>query len=111
VATRNRRERFWGAIEKSTGEEFFINEVVKFLEIFNARSLDFRREFEFNFGLIVISVSHSCSPVAYCGKQIKIGSVSCVVGRLGPSLHTDCGRVKLGEKDKSLFLEDQCLLV
>ncbi len=71
--------KVWGAIEKSTGEDFiYYNETVKFRDI-SMRGAWTSGGIEFNFG----SIGHSpatASPVNYKMVENSDGSVSCFVG-------------------------------
>ncbi|MCM4172119.1 DUF5107 domain-containing protein [Arenibacter sp. TNZ] len=94
--------KVWGAIEKSTGEEFlYKNEVVKFRNI-SMRGPWTSGGIEFNFGIIGHHPS-TATPVDYMIKTNKDGSVSCVVGSSDLPSHTDW-RVEIRlEKDKAYF--------
>lgn len=73
--------KVWGAIEKSTGNEFlYRNEVVKFRNI-AMRGPWTSGGIEFNFGIIGHHPS-TATPVDYKTIQNEDGSVSCVVGNL-----------------------------
>ncbi len=94
--------KVWGAIEKSTGEEFlYKNEVVKFRNI-AMRGPWTSGGIEFNFGII----GHhpmTATPVDYKIMKNEDGSVSCIVGTLDlPSRTTWQVEIKL-EKDKAYF--------
>ena len=94
--------KVWGAIEKSTGEEFlYKNEVVKFRNI-SMRGPWTSGGIEFNFGIIGHHPS-TATPVDYLLKTNADGSVSCVVGNLDLPSRTDW-RVEIRlEKDKAYF--------
>ena len=71
--------KVWGAIEKSTGQEFiYRNEVMKYRNI-ALRGPWSSGGIEFNFGTIAHSPS-TCAPVDYKMVENKDGSVSCIVG-------------------------------
>jgi len=94
--------KVWGAIEKSTGEEFlYKNEVVKFRNI-SMRGPWTSGGIEFNFGIIGHHPS-TATPVDYVVKTNDDGSVSCVVGNVDLPSRTDW-RVEIRlEKDKAYF--------
>lgn len=94
--------KVWGAIEKSTGEEFlYKNEVVKFRNI-SMRGPWTSGGIEFNFGIIGHHPS-TATPVDYLLKTNDDGSVSCVVGSSDLPSRTDW-RVEISlEKDKAYF--------
>ncbi len=77
--------KIWGAIEKSTGEEFlYYNEVVKFRDIAH-RGPWTSGGLEFNYG--IMSHTSTCStPQDYVVKENQDGSVSCIIGAI--DLHT-----------------------
>ncbi len=71
--------KIWGAIEKSTGNEFlYYNSVVKFRNI-GMRGPWTSGGIEFNFGIIGHS-PHVSTPVDYLVKENDDGSVSCFIG-------------------------------
>ena len=71
--------KVWGAIEKSTGEDFiYFNETVKFRDI-SMRGAWTSGGIEFNFGSIGHAPS-TASPVNYKMVENSDGSVSCFVG-------------------------------
>lgn len=71
--------KVWGAIEKSTGNEFlYRNEVVKFRNI-SMRGPWTSGGIEFNFGIIGHHPS-TATPVNYLTRENEDGSVSCFVG-------------------------------
>ena len=73
--------KIWGAIEKSTGEEFlYKNEVIKFRNI-ALRGPWVSGGLEFNFGIIGHSPD-TAAPIDYLTRENEDGSVSCVVGSL-----------------------------
>jgi len=94
--------KVWGAIEKSTGNEFlYRNDVVKFRNI-AMRGPWTSGGIEFNFGIIGHHPS-TATPVDYVTKENSDGSVSCVVGNLDlPSRTYWQVEIKL-EKDKAYF--------
>ncbi|RTE52223.1 DUF5107 domain-containing protein [Arenibacter aquaticus] len=94
--------KVWGAIEKSTGEEFlYKNEVVKFRNI-AMRGPWTSGGIEFNFGLIGHHPS-TATPVDYKVISNADGSVSCVVGNMDlPSRTVWRVEIKL-EEDKAYF--------
>ncbi|MEM9832507.1 MAG: DUF5107 domain-containing protein [Bacteroidota bacterium] len=85
--------KVWGAIEKSTGEEFiYRNEVMKFRNI-AMRGPWTSGGIEFNFGIIGHAPS-TASPVDYHWEEHPDGSVSCTVGTMDLSSRTQW-RVKI----------------
>ncbi len=94
--------KVWGAIEKSTGEEFlYKNEVIKFRNI-AMRGPWTSGGIEFNFGIIGHHPS-TATPVDYLTRTNPDGSVSCIVGNLDlPSNTRWTVEVRL-EKDKAYF--------
>ncbi|MFS4455087.1 DUF5107 domain-containing protein [Maribacter sp. 2304DJ31-5] len=94
--------KVWGAIEKSTGNEFlYKNDVVKFRNI-AMRGPWTSGGIEFNFGIIGHHPS-TATPVDYKILENKDGSVSCVVGNLDlPSRTYWQVEIRL-EKDKAYF--------
>ncbi len=73
--------KVWGAIEKSTGEEFiYRNEVMKFRNI-SMRGPWTSGGIEFNFGIIGHTPS-TATPVDYLTRTNDDGSVTCVVGNM-----------------------------
>ena len=94
--------KVWGAIEKSTGEEFlYKNEVVKFRNI-AMRGPWTSGGIEFNFGIIGHHPS-TATPVDYKIRENADGSVSCIVGNLDlPSRTLWQVEIKL-EGDKAYF--------
>ncbi|CAN0327617.1 unnamed protein product, partial [Scytosiphon promiscuus] len=94
--------KVWGAIEKSTGEEFlYKHEVIKFRNI-SMRGPWTSGGIEFNFGIIGHHPS-TATPVDYVVKTNDDGSVSCVVGSADLPSNTDW-RVEIRlEKDKAYF--------
>ncbi len=94
--------KVWGAIEKSTGEEFlYKNEVVKFRNI-AMRGPWTSGGIEFNFGIIGHHPS-TASPVDYITRTNADGSVSCVVGSTDlPSNTSWTVEIRL-ERDKAYF--------
>lgn len=94
--------KVWGAIEKSTGEEFlYKNEVIKFRNI-AMRGPWTSGGIEFNFGIIGHHPA-TASPVDYKTRTNKDGSVSCLVGNKDlPSNTNWTVEIRL-EKDKAYF--------
>ncbi|UJH92687.1 DUF5107 domain-containing protein [Antarcticibacterium sp. 1MA-6-2] len=73
--------KIWGAIEKSTGNEFmYFNEVVKFRDV-AMRGAWTSGGLEYNFGDIG-HIPTCATPVDYALKEYPDGSVACVVGAL-----------------------------
>ena len=73
--------KVWGAVEKSTGEEFiYRNEVLKFRNI-ALRGPWTSGGIEFNFGVIGHAPA-TATPVDYALDQHEDGSVTCVVGAM-----------------------------
>ena len=73
--------KVWGAIEKSTGEDFiYQNEVLKFRNI-AMRGPWTSGGIEFNFGIIGHSPT-TATPVNYIIQKHDDGSVSCIVGTI-----------------------------
>ena len=99
--------KVWGAIEKSTGEEFvYCNEVVKFRNI-SMRGAWTSGGIEFNFGIIGHSPS-TATPVDYIMEENDDGSVSCTVGNLDLSSRTQW-RVKIILPPDKAYFETQTL--
>lgn len=94
--------KVWGAIEKSSGEEFiYRNEVMKFRNI-SMRGPWTSGGIEFNFGIIGHHPS-TATPVDYVLQEHEDGSVSCTVGNIDlPSRTQWRVTVKL-PKDKAAF--------
>ncbi|MGB5555960.1 MAG: DUF5107 domain-containing protein, partial [Flavobacteriaceae bacterium] len=94
--------KVWGAIEKSTGEEFlYKNEVIKFRNI-AMRGPWTSGGIEFNFGIIGHHPS-TATAVDYYTKTNIDGSVSCIVGNTDlPSNTKWTVEIRL-EKDKAYF--------
>lgn len=94
--------KVWGAIEKSTGEEFlYKNEVIKFRNI-AMRGPWTSGGIEFNFGIIGHHPS-TATPVDYFTRTNADGSVSCIVGNTDlPSNTKWTVEIRL-EKDKAYF--------
>lgn len=94
--------KIWGAIEKSTGEEFlYKNEVVKFRNI-AMRGPWTSGGIEFNFGIIGHHPS-TATPVDYFTRTNADCSVSCIVGNTDlPSKTNWTVEIRL-EKDKAYF--------
>lgn len=94
--------KVWGAIEKSTGEEFlYKNEVIKFRNI-AMRGPWTSGGIEFNFGIIGHHPS-TATAVDYQTRTNTDGSVSCIVGNTDlPSNTKWTVEIRL-EKDKAYF--------
>ena len=94
--------KVWGAIEKSTGEEFlYKNEVIKFRNI-SMRGPWTSGGIEFNFGIIGHSPA-TATPVNYLTRSNDDGSVTCVVGNFDVPSRT-YWRVAINlPKDKAYF--------
>jgi len=94
--------KVWGAIEKSTGEEFlYKNEVVKFRNI-AMRGPWTSGGIEFNFGIIGHHPS-TATAVDYVTRTNDDGSVSCIVGNIDlPSNTRWSVEIRL-EEDKAYF--------
>ncbi len=94
--------KIWGAIEKSTGEEFlYKNEVIKFRNI-AMRGPWTSGGIEFNFGIIGHHPA-TATTVDYLTRTNKDGSVSCIVGNTDlPSRTNWTVEIRL-EKDKAYF--------
>ncbi|CAM4326596.1 DUF5107 domain-containing protein [Zobellia nedashkovskayae] len=94
--------KIWGAIEKSTGEEFlYKNEVIKFRNI-AMRGPWTSGGIEFNFGIIGHHPS-TATPVDYITRTNTDGSVSCFVSNVDlPSNTKWTVEIRL-EKDKAYF--------
>lgn len=94
--------KVWGAIEKSTGQEFlYKNEVIKFRNI-AMRGPWTSGGIEFNFGIIGHHPS-TATPVDYLTRTNTDGSVSCIVGNKDlPSNTNWTVEIRL-EKDKAYF--------
>mgnify|MGYP001182758950 CR=1 FL=1 len=97
--------KVWGAIEKSTGEEFiYKNEVVKFRNI-SMRGPWTSGGIEFNFGIIGHHPS-TATPVNYTFRKNDDGSVSCFVGNIDLPSRTQW-RVEIKvEEGKASFTTD-----
>ncbi|WP_282160499.1 DUF5107 domain-containing protein [Ulvibacterium marinum] len=92
--------KIWGAIDKSTGEEFlYKNEVMKFRNI-AMRGPWTSGGIEFNFGLIGHSPD-TATPVDYVTKENVDGSVSCIVGAMDLTSRTNWGVEIRLEADKA----------
>lgn len=94
--------KVWGAIEKTTGEEFlYKNEVIKFRNI-AMRGPWTSGGIEFNFGIIGHHPS-TATPVNYLKRTNADGSVSCIVGDTDlPSNTYWTVEIRL-EEDKAYF--------
>ncbi|MCG2459312.1 DUF5107 domain-containing protein [Flavobacteriaceae bacterium F89] len=94
--------KVWGAIEKSTGEEFlYKNKVIKFRDI-AMRGPWTSGGIEFNFGIIGHSPA-TATPVDYQIRKNDDGSVSCIVGNTDLPSNTQW-RVEINlQKDKAFF--------
>ena len=97
--------KVWGAIEKSTGNEFiYRNEVVKYRNI-SMRGPWTSGGIEFNFGLIGHHPS-TATPVDYVIQENEDGSVSCIVGNIDLPSRTQW-RVKINlPKDYAGFFTE-----
>ncbi|MDT7830093.1 DUF5107 domain-containing protein [Pricia sp. S334] len=94
--------KVWGAIEKSTGEEFlYKNEVIKFRNI-AMRGPWTSGGIEFNFGIIGHHPS-TATPVDYLTRTNADGSVSCIVGSTDLPSNTFWTVEICLEKDKAYF--------
>ncbi|CAN5542122.1 DUF5107 domain-containing protein [soil metagenome] len=99
--------KVWGAIEKSTGEEFlYYNDVVKFRNI-SMRGPWTSGGIEFNFG-IVGHTPATATPVDYIIQENIDGSVSCTVGALDLPSRTQW-RVKIYLPADKAYFETQVL--
>jgi predicted Zn-dependent protease len=94
--------KVWGAIDKTTGQEFiYRNEVMKFRNI-SMRGPWTSGGIEFNFGIIGHHPS-TATPVDYVIRQNDDGSVSCIVGNIDLPSRTQW-RVNITlSPDKSYF--------
>ncbi len=94
--------KVWGAIDKTTGQEFiYRNEVMKFRNI-SMRGPWTSGGIEFNFGIIGHHPS-TATPVDYLIRENEDGSVSCFVGNIDLSSRTHW-RVEINlQPDKSYF--------
>ncbi len=94
--------KVWGAIEKSTGEEFlYKNEVIKFRNI-AMRGPWTSGGIEFNFGIIGHHPA-TATPVDYYTRTNDDGSVSCIVGNTDLTSNTRWTVEIRLEKDKAYF--------
>jgi len=94
--------KVWGAIEKSTGNEFiYKNEVVKFRDI-SLRGPWTSGGIEFNFGIIGHTPS-TAAPVDYETRENADGSVSCFVGNMDLTSRTHWTVEIRLPKDKAYF--------
>lgn len=99
--------KVWGAIEKSTGEEFiYRNEVMKFRNI-AMRGPWTSGGIEFNFGLIGHAPT-TATPVDYIVQEHEDGSVSCIVGAMDLPARTQW-RVKITLPPDKAYFETQSL--
>ena len=97
--------KVWGAIEKSTGEEFiYRNEVMKFRNI-SMRGPWTSGGIEFNFGIIGHHPS-TATPVDYIMQEHEDGSVSCTVGNIDLPSRTQWRVTIRLPKDKAAFETD-----
>jgi len=97
--------KVWGAIEKSTGEEFiYRNEVMKFRNI-SMRGPWTSGGIEFNFGIIGHHPS-TATPVDYVMQTHEDGSVSCTVGNIDLPSRTQWRVTIRLPKDKAAFETD-----
>lgn len=94
--------KVWGAVEKSTGEEFiYRNEVMKFRNI-SMRGPWTSGGIEFNFGIIGHHPS-TATPVDYVVEEHGDGSVSCTVGSIDLPSRTQWRVQVYLPKDKAQF--------
>lgn len=95
--------KVYGAIEKSTGQEFvYLNQVLKFRAI-GIRGPWTSGGIEHNFGLDLGHAPWAAGPVDYVLKENKDGSVSCIVGGLDLASRSEW-RVNIRlPKDKAYF--------
>ena len=94
--------KVWGALEKSTGNEFiYTNHVMKFREV-ALRGPWTSGGIEFNFGIVGHTPS-TATPVDYLLREDKDGSVSCVVGALDLPSRTRWSVTIHLPKDKAFF--------
>ena len=94
--------KVWGAIEKSSGEEFiYRNEVVKFRNI-AMRGPWTSGGIEFNYGIIGHHPS-TATPVDYIVETLDDGSVSCTVGNIDLTSRTQWRVNIVLPKDKAYF--------
>lgn len=94
--------KVWGAVEKSTGEEFiYRNEVMKFRNI-SMRGPWTSGGIEFNFGIIGHHPS-TATPVDYVVEEHEDGSVSCTVGAIDLPSRTQWRVQVYLPKDKAQF--------
>lgn len=99
--------KVWGAIEKSTGEEFiYRNEVAKFRNI-AMRGPWTSGGIEFNFGIIGHTPA-TATPVDYLLETKEDGSVMCTVGNLDLSSRTQW-RVQIILPPDKAYFETQAL--
>jgi Tfp pilus assembly protein PilF len=99
--------KVWGAIEKSTGNEFiYKNEVLKFRNI-SMRGPWTSGGIEFNFGIIGHHPS-TATPVDYKTKKNKDGSVSCIVGNIDLPSRTQW-RVEIKLSPNNAYFETKVL--
>lgn len=97
--------KVWGAIERSTGEEFiYRNEVMKFRNI-SMRGPWTSGGIEFNFGIIGHHPS-TATPVDYVLEEHQDGSVSCTVGNIDLPSRTQWRVTIRLPKDKAAFETD-----
>lgn len=94
--------KIWGAIERSTGNEFiYTNHVMKFREI-ALRGPWTSGGIEFNFGIVGHTPS-TATPVDYTVSENEDGSVSCVVGAMDLPSRTRWRVTIHLPKDKAYF--------
>ncbi len=99
--------KIWGAIEKSTGEEFiYRNEVMKFRNI-AMRGPWTSGGIEFNFGIIGHAPT-TATPVDYVIQEHPDGSVSCIVGAMDLPSRTQW-RVTITLPPDKAYFETQCV--
>jgi tetratricopeptide (TPR) repeat protein len=98
--------KIWGAIEKSTNEEFiYQNSVLKFRDI-AMRGPWTSGGIELNFGIIGHTPA-TATPVDYVLMENSDGSVSCVVGAIDLPSRTQW-RVKITLPNDKAYFETQC---
>ena len=97
--------KVWGAIDKTSGEEFiYKNEVVKFRNI-SMRGPWTSGGIEFNFGIIGHHPS-TATPVDYKIRKNNDGSVSCFVGNIDLPSRSQWRVEIIVKKDQASFLTD-----
>ena len=99
--------KVWGAIDKTTGQEFiYRNEVMKFRNI-SMRGPWTSGGIEFNFGIIGHHPS-TATPVDYLIRENQDGSVSCIVGNIDLPSRTHW-RVNITLPPDKSYFETQAL--